>query len=90
MRAMNHKLRTQIGNDISQCRNHTEVNGSERLYGELVAKYSIIIPDFEKHLSTNGKAAVVGREFDYRPELNAIAAKLTLNRCSTFLKISFL
>lgn len=75
---MNQKLIERIREDIDRCRSHAKIEGSQKLFGELLAKYSEIIPEFEKNLSTNGKAALVGAEFDYRPELNAIAAKLEM------------
>jgi predicted nucleotide-binding protein len=36
----------------------------------------VIDPDFERGLSVIGKATVTGTEFDYRPELKAIATKI--------------
>lgn len=71
-------LRKQIEADITSCDLHTEINGSERLYSELVARYIVLDPKFKDSLSTNGKAAAVGAEFDYRPELHAIASKLKM------------
>lgn len=73
---MNSKIIDSIKQDIHRCRSCSQKEGSQRLYGELVAKYSSTIPDFEKNLSVMGKATLVGEEFDYRDELNAIAAKL--------------
>ena len=73
---MNQQIIDVIRQDILRCRDHPQKEGSQRLYGELVAKYSAMIPDFEKNLSVIGKAALVGEKFDYRDELNAIAAKL--------------
>ena len=35
-------LRKQIENDITLCENHTERDGSEQLYSELVARYSVL------------------------------------------------
>ena len=72
------ELRKEIRDDIIKCESHTEVSGSESLYGVLVAKYSVLDSDFNKNLSTNGKVTVLGSEFDYRPELKAIAAKLRM------------
>ena len=71
-------LRKEIEDDIEKCRSHKEINGSEALYGELVAKYITIDANFDKGLSTNGKATALGKEFDYRRELAAIAAKLRM------------
>lgn len=72
------KLKEQMESDIFACESHTEIKGSEKLYSELVAKYFVFDRSFEKGLSTNGKYAAVGSEFDYRPELRAIAAKLKM------------
>lgn len=71
-------LKKQIEADISACESHTEITGSKSLYSELVARYAVLDPTFKNDLSTNGKAAVVGSEFDYRPELRAIASKLKM------------
>ncbi len=46
------------------------------LYNDLVTKYVVIDSEFEKGLSIIGKATVPGQEFDFRPELKAIANKL--------------
>lgn len=75
---MNKALIETIKNDIQTCRGHSDRKGSQKIYGEMVAKYSQLIPGFKDNLSTNGKAAVIGQEFDYRPELAAIAAKLEM------------
>lgn len=72
------ELIKEIESDISRCKAHTELNGSEALYCELVAKYSIVDPDFANNLSISGKVAGIGCEFDYRMELRAIEAKLTM------------
>ena len=45
-------LRKQIENDIALCENHTERNGSEQLYSELVALYSVIDSSFKNNLYT--------------------------------------
>lgn len=71
-------LRKEIETDIAQCETDVKREGSEALYGVLVAKYSVIDPDFSKGLLTTGKAAVAGEAFDFRPELKAIAAKLRM------------
>lgn len=64
--------------DISACESHTERDGSEALYSELVARYVVLDPSFKNGLSTNGKVKGTGLEFDYRPELRAIASKLKM------------
>lgn len=69
-------LKIEIETDIKLCNEHTERNGSMSLYNDLVAKYVVIDPNFEKGLSVIGKATVPGQEFDFRPELKAIANKL--------------
>lgn len=72
------ELRKEIEVDIERCKNHTKVEGSESLYSELVSKYVTIDNTFSNNLSTNGKATALGKEFDYRKELSAIAAKLNM------------
>lgn len=72
------ELRMQIENDILLCERHVERGGSEKLYSELVSRYSVVDENFKNNLSTNGKARTFGEEFDYRPELRAIASKLKM------------
>lgn len=69
-------LKAQIEADIKLCENHTERNGSEQLYLDLVARYSVIDSSFKNNLSNGGKASTLGVEFDFRPELKAISSKL--------------
>lgn len=71
-------LRQEIEKDIKICNDYDCVDGSEKLYGALVAKYSVLDPNFSKNLSTNGKVAIVGKKYDFRPELNAISNKLQM------------
>lgn len=71
-------LKAQMESDIAECESHTERDGSEALYSELVARYTVFDASFKDGLSTNGKAAAIGSEFDYRPELRAIASKLKM------------
>ena len=73
---MTNSLKREIEVDIERCNQHTDRNGSMALYNELVAKYVAVDPEFEKGLSIIGKAGSLGGEFDYRPELKAIANKL--------------
>lgn len=75
---LNEKLRNQINIDIGLCDDQVTVNGSEALYNELIARYTILDPDFKKGLPTVGKATILGQEFDFRPELKAISAKLKM------------
>lgn len=74
----NMTLTETIDDDIAKCRYHKKKEGSEKLFGEILAKYTGLIPDLEKNLSIIGKAALPGEEFDYRNELNALAAKLEM------------
>lgn len=69
-------LKKEIESDIERCNQHTVREGSMALYNDLVAKYVVIDSEFEKGLSIIGKATVLGQEFDFRPELKAIANKL--------------
>lgn len=71
-------LRKEIEADIERCKNQQVASGSERLYNELIAKYSVVDQDFRASLPKNGKIAVLGSEYDYRPEIQAIAAKLSM------------
>lgn len=71
-------LKTQIEEDIVLCEQHIEPTGSERLYSELVARYTVLDSRFTEGLSMNGKVAPVGSEYDYRPELHAISSKLKM------------
>ncbi|HWP80883.1 MAG TPA: toll/interleukin-1 receptor domain-containing protein, partial [Candidatus Acidoferrum sp.] len=70
------QLKASIKEDIVICESYPQRNGSEALYGQMVAKYSMLDEGFAKNLSTNGKITSLDREYDYRPELKAIAAKL--------------
>lgn len=47
-------------------------NGSGELWENLKVKYSIILPEFIKHVKASGKIAAMGQEFDYRPELKKL------------------
>lgn len=75
---MNPEIIKEMRADAKRCREQKERNGSMRLYSEMIAKYSAIIPDFQNNTSIIGKAVAVGTEFDYRNELNAVAAKLEM------------
>lgn len=75
---LSRKLKESIEQDIVKCDGFHESKGSEIFYNQLISKYTVIDADFVKNLSTNGKATVPGVEFDYRPELIAIAAKLRM------------
>lgn len=73
---LTNSLKKEIEADIERCNKHIDRNGSMALYDELVAKYVVIDPEFEKGLSITGKVGSLGGESDYRPELKAIANKL--------------
>lgn len=75
---LNKKLKESIEQDIEKCEGFQEREGSEMFFSQLVSKYTVIDADFPKNLSTNGKATVPGVEYDYRPELKAVAAKLRM------------
>lgn len=65
--------------DIKRCEDAQSTNeGTHRLYQALIAKYNEEFEGFEKDIPTSEKAAIGGREFNYRPELNAIKEKLEL------------
>lgn len=71
-------LRERIQQDIKECEGFSEREGSKMYFNQLVSRYSVIDTDFTKNLSITGKTASVGKEFDYRPELIAIASKLRM------------
>lgn len=75
---LNEQLINQINEDIKLCDNHTSIKGSQRLYNELIAKYTVLDANFKNGLPTMGKATVLGEEFDFKPELRAISAKLKM------------
>ncbi len=68
----------QIQKDIEACGNQKSRQGSEALYNALIARYILLDSDFKNGLPNNGKATVLGQEFDYRPELKAISEKLKM------------
>ena len=72
------ELKAQINSDISICETHTDIKGSEKLYSQMIAKYTVLDSQFANNLSTNGKLALNGSECDYRPELQAIVSKLKM------------
>ncbi len=70
------KLKKQIKKDIEYCNSFDTRNGTKKAYDELMARYSVIDAGFSKEIQTNGKGYVPGSEPNFRPELQAIAAKL--------------
>ncbi len=75
---ISNSLKGEILADIVRCKAQIEIKGSETLFTELVSKYSVIDPDFQKGIPTTGKVALPGSEFDYRREIQAIASKLDM------------
>lgn len=75
---INEKLKESIDQDIKKCECFQEREGSELFFNQLVSKYTVIDTDFSKNLSSNGKTTVPGVEYDFRPELKAVAAKLRM------------
>lgn len=69
-------LKKEIEKDIKRCTEHLEVNGSESLISEIIAKYSRYDKDFAKEVRPMAKATVPGYECDYRNELRNAAARL--------------
>lgn len=76
--SISEQLREEIKQDIELCESYPDKKGSEAVYSELVAKYSVIDPSFNTNISITGKASISGEEFDYRPELKTIAVKLRM------------
>lgn len=69
-------LLKEILDDIEKCDEaQNSKNGSSKLANSLIAKYSVLFPDFNENISTGGKIST-GGEFDYRGELLNIKAKL--------------
>ncbi len=63
--------------DMELCEKAQESkNGSKKLFESLVSKYVVIFTDFDKKIQYSGKCTVPGSEFDYRPELLNVKAKL--------------
>ena len=66
-----------VKKDILRCKeSQKQKEGSERLYQELIAKYSTFYPNFKEEIPTCGKIASVYSEYDYRGELLSIKVKL--------------
>lgn len=75
---LNEQIIYQINEDIKLCDNHKDIKGSQTLYNELIAKYTVLDSNFKNGLPTMGKATVLGEEFDFKPELKAVSAKLKM------------
>ena len=69
-------LLKEILEDIEECEKaQGSKTGSGKLAKSLIAKYSVLFPNFEENISTGGKMST-GGEFDYRGELINIKEKL--------------
>lgn len=62
--------------DIRACINQVEASGSERLYNELIARYSTFDAAFTEMLPKYAKVVSVNAVSDYRPELKDIVVQL--------------
>ncbi len=51
-------------------------NGSQDLWNSLSTKYVLILPKIISVIKVEGKAALLGEEYDYRPELKKLKAAL--------------
>lgn len=69
-------FKVQIEQDIKRCENQKVVNGSEKLYLEVVDRYAKLIKNFMQGLPQNRKVQLYACGPDYRPELLLIASKL--------------
>lgn len=69
-------FKNQVEQDIRRCEGQKMVNGSERLYIELVNCYRTLIDDFMQNLPAFRKVPTSPYGPDYRPELRLIASKL--------------
>jgi len=65
-----------VSDDIAKINAIQSEVGSENLYRELRVRYLTFYPNFDSIIQAGGKAAHGGMEFDYRPELRCIRAKL--------------
>jgi len=62
--------------DIIRCEQaQSNKEGSQKLYSNLIARYSTFYPNFKDEIPTGSKIAVTGG-FDYRWELSSIKSKL--------------
>lgn len=75
---MNDEIIAMIKRDIERCENHTDRNGSEKLFQALAGKYNSLFPGFMQDIPLNGKVASGIGEYDFRNELNAIKEKLKM------------
>lgn len=76
---LNEKLIHQIEEDIKLCDNQSSITGSEELYKEMIARYTVMDSNFRNGLpSIKLKSRSVEGEFDYRLELRAISSKLQI------------
>lgn len=75
---LNEQLREEIQSSIYECLAYSKVEGSVTLYEKLIAKYTVIDPQFTEGLPKIAKAYPIGSEPDYRPEIKAIAEKLRM------------
>lgn len=71
-------LIAEIEKDIEKCEKLNTKIGSKELTQSLLAKYSALIPNFEKNISLGGKVTPIGQAADYRAEVRAIAEKLKM------------
>lgn len=51
-------------------------NGSQDLWNSLSTKYVLILPKIISVIKVEGKAALLGEEYDYRPELKKIKSRI--------------
>lgn len=70
------KQKKQIRQDIALCKSFDSRSGTQDAFRQLIAKYSVLDVNFTENITISGKAYAVGSEPDYRPELQAIVAKL--------------
>lgn len=76
---LNEKLIHQIEEDIKLCDNQSSITGSEELYKEMIARYTVMDSNFRNGLpSIKLKSRSAEGEFDYRLELRAISSKLKM------------
>lgn len=83
---MNDEIKAMIKSDIERCRKaQADKTGSGKLFRAMVARYNTVYSNFGNEIPQTGKATVSG-EFDYRPELQAVAEKLEIMLCAGVLE----
>lgn len=73
---MRQEMYDEMKKDIELCRKHNDIEGSQALVEQMIAKYSSYNKEFSKDIQYTRKATVPGYPCDYRREVKNIVAKL--------------